>query len=115
MKFSILLPTRNRLDLLKLAIESVRRQDYEDWEIVVSDNASVDDISAFVLGLRDARLRARRSEQLIPVTDNWNASVDMARGDYVIMLGDDDALLPGALRALDADLADVVRTRMGPP
>ena len=105
MKFSILLPTRNRLDLLKLAIESVRRQDYEDWEIVVSDNASVDDISAFVLGLRDARLRARRSEQLIPVTDNWNASVDMARGDYVIMLGDDDALLPGALRALDALIA----------
>src|SRR5436309_15029243 len=32
-KFSVLLPTRNRLDLLKQAIETVRRQDYADWEI----------------------------------------------------------------------------------
>ena len=32
--FSILLPTRNRLDLLKRAIQTVLRQDFEDWEII---------------------------------------------------------------------------------
>jgi len=38
MKFSVLIPTRNHLDLLSYAIETVRRQDYSDWEIIVSDN-----------------------------------------------------------------------------
>ena len=34
MKFSVLLPTRDRLELLRLAVETVRRQDYDDWEII---------------------------------------------------------------------------------
>lgn len=105
MKFSILLPTRNRLDLLKLAVESVRMQDCTDWEIVVSDNASesgTGDVGAWVQSLGDPRIRARRFDALVPVTDNWNATVEMARGDYMVMLGDDDALLPGGLSAMGA-------------
>lgn len=97
MKISILLPTRNRLDLLKLAIESVRLQEYSDWEIVVSDNASDDDIGAYVRSLGDPRIRCRRFEQLVPVTDNWNAALEAATGEYFVMLGDDDALVPGGL------------------
>ena len=102
MKFSILLPTRNRLDLLKLAVESVRGQDYLDWEIVVSDNASDEDVPGYVQSIGDARIRAWRNPQLVPVTDNWNAALSHATGDYFIMLGDDDALMPGALARLAA-------------
>lgn len=102
MKFSILLPTRNRLDLLKLAVASVRGQDYPDWEIVVADNASDADVPGYVQSLGDARIRAWRSPQLLPVTDNWNAALSHASGDYFIMLGDDDALMPGALARLAA-------------
>ena len=43
MKFSVLLPTYNRLDLLQYAVESVTRQDYDDWELIISDNQSEDD------------------------------------------------------------------------
>ena len=102
MKFSVLLPTRNRLDLLKLAIESVRMQDHADWEIVVSDNASDDDVLNYVQSVGDARVRARRQRQLVPVTDNWNAALAQAAGDYFIMLGDDDALMPKALSRMAA-------------
>lgn len=105
MRFSILLPTRNRLDLLKLAVESVRMQDCADWEIVISDNASepgTGDVGAWVQSLGDPRIRARRFDALVPVTDNWNATVEMARGEYMVMLGDDDALLPGGLSAMEA-------------
>jgi len=101
-KFSILLPTRNRLDLLKLAVESVRGQDYADWEIVVSDNASDQDVLGYVQSIGDARIRAWRNPQLVPVTDNWNAALAHSTGDYFIMLGDDDALMPGALSRLAA-------------
>jgi glycosyltransferase involved in cell wall biosynthesis len=94
-KFSILLPTRNRLSLLKLAIGTVLSQDYPDWEIVVSDNASSDDVAGYLRSLEDRRIRWSRTESAIPVTDNWNRALDMSTGDYIVMLGDDDGLLPG--------------------
>ena len=55
-KLSFLLPTRDRLDYLKLAIETVRRQDDHEWEIVVSDNASTDDIGGYLEDLHDERI-----------------------------------------------------------
>jgi glycosyltransferase involved in cell wall biosynthesis len=101
-KFSILIPTRSRPELLAFAVESVRLQDHADWEIVVSDNASDTDIGRQMQALGDARIRTRRHDRLIPVTDNWNAALEMATGDYFVMLGDDDALLPGCLRRINA-------------
>lgn len=101
MKFSILIPTRNRPELLRLAVESVRLQDYADWEIIVSDNASDADIAHQMQAFGDSRIRTRRHDLLIPVTDNWNAALEMATGDYFVMLGDDDALIPGCLGRLN--------------
>jgi len=49
----------------------VRRQDYQDWEIVISDNCSEDDIAGFVLSLDDTRVKYVRTESFVPVTDNW--------------------------------------------
>jgi glycosyltransferase involved in cell wall biosynthesis len=100
MKISVLLPTRNRLDLLVKAVESVRRQDYDDWEIVISDNASTEDVAGYVAGLDDSRVRLLRSHHVLSVTENWNRALDASAGDYVVMLGDDDALLKGYMRTL---------------
>jgi glycosyltransferase involved in cell wall biosynthesis len=95
MKFSVLLPTRNRLEYLRYAIETVRRQDYSNWEIIVSDNCSEDDIEGYIRSLDDARIVYLRTASFLPVTDNWNNALDRSTGDYVVMLGDDDGLLPG--------------------
>jgi glycosyltransferase involved in cell wall biosynthesis len=100
MKFSVLLPTRNRLEYLRYAVETVRRQDYADWEIVISDNDSEDDIAGYVASLDDSRIRYLRTDRLIPVTDNWNNALSHSDGDYVVMLGDDDGLLPGYFSGL---------------
>ncbi len=100
MLFSVLLPTHNRLEFLRHAVLSVRRQDTPDWEIVISDNDSAEDIAAFVDGLMDPRVRYVRTDRFIPVTDNWNNALQHSRGDYVVMLGDDDALLPGYFSAM---------------
>ncbi len=105
MKFSILLPTRNRLELLKYAIETVRRQDYEDWEIIVSDNFSEQDISGYVRSLGDQRIKYYRTDNFVPVTDNWNNALEKSTGDYVIMLGDDDGLMKGYFTVL----SDVIK------
>ena len=99
MKFSILLPTRERLELLRHAVESVRLQDDADWEVVISDNASSQDVAGYVASLGDVRVRYSRTDKLLPVTENWNRALEMSQGEYLIMLGDDDALLPGCLAA----------------
>jgi glycosyltransferase involved in cell wall biosynthesis len=100
MKFSVLLPTRNRLEFLRFAVETVRRQDVGEWEIIVSDNDSEDDIAGYVASCADPRIRYQRTDRFLPVTENWNYALAQSRGDYVIMLGDDDGLMPGYFRAI---------------
>lgn len=100
MKFSVLLPTRNRIELLRHAVESVRMQEDAGWEIVISDNASDQDVAGFAASFGDDRIRYSRTERLLPVTENWNRALEQSSGDYVIMLGDDDALMPGCLGTL---------------
>lgn len=104
MKFSVLLPTRNRLEYLQQSIETIRRQDYGDWEVIVSDNCSEQDVAGFVVALSDPRVRYVRTTQFVPVTDNWNNALAHSTGDYVIMLGDDDGLLPGYFSLLAATM-----------
>jgi glycosyltransferase involved in cell wall biosynthesis len=102
LKFSVLLPTRNRLDYLRYAVETVLRQDYHDWELIVSDNCSEDDVGGYVRLLNDPRIKYYRTEQFVSVTENWNNALDRSSGDYVVMLGDDDGLMPGYFSALSA-------------
>ena len=99
---SVLLPTRNRLEYLRYAIETVLRQDDPDWEVVVSDNDSEEDIAGHVDGLRDDRVRYARTGSFVPVTDNWNAALERSVGGYVVMLGDDDGLMPGYVSRIRA-------------
>ena len=105
MRFSVVMPTHNRLHLLRDAIETVRRQDFADWELVVFDNASRDPIREHVQSLRDERIRYFRSDEFLPVSSSWNEAIGRARGDYVILLGDDDGLTPRYFTGVDAIIA----------
>lgn len=98
--FSVVIPTHNRLDLLKDAMETVLKQDYSDWELVIFDNASTDDIAGYVGSLGERRVRYERSDEFLPVTASWNKAIDLAKGDYVTFLGDDDGLTPGYFTAI---------------
>jgi glycosyltransferase involved in cell wall biosynthesis len=93
MKISVLLPTRDRLTLLRHAVESVLRLEDEDFEIVISDNRSSEDVAAYAASLAEHGVVYVRTSRLLPVTDNWNNALEHASGDYLIMLGDDDALM----------------------
>jgi len=94
MKYSFLIPSRNRLELLKHAVDSIRRQGIQNCEIVIADNASEQDYGAYAKSLADSRIVYSRSAQALSVTDNWSRALALASGDYVMMLGDDDALAP---------------------
>lgn len=116
MRISVLIPTRNRLSYLKLAVESVLRQASQDWELVISDNCSEEDVAGYAASLSDPRVRYTRTEQLVPVTENWTRALAHSSGDYVVMLGDDDALLDGYLDRMqelvrEFDQPDIVYTK----
>lgn len=94
MKFSVVIPCHDRLDLLKEAIYTVLEQDWADWELIIFDNASKNELSSYVKQLDDARIIYDRSDEFLPVTDSWNRAINMATGNYITFLGDDDGLTP---------------------
>lgn len=101
-RFSILLPTRNGGAFLDGCIGSVLGQGYPSFELVVSDNANQDATPEVLASFReDPRLVVIRQERVLPVGENWSATLAASTGRYLLMIGDDDALLPGTLQALD--------------
>ena len=106
MKFSVLLPTRDGARYLGDCIRSVLNQPYENMELIVSDNANTDDTPKIIASFSgDHRLKAIRNEKLVSVIDNWNNALYASSGDYVLMMGDDDFLLPGYFKRLEEIIA----------
>lgn len=87
---SVVVPTYNRSRLLREAVDSVRGQTYEEWELVVVDDGSTDDTAAVLAGLDDPRLRVVRLDHTGNAAGVRNAGLAAARGDYVAFLDDDD-------------------------
>ncbi len=93
---SIGIPTYNRTQQLKRAIESVLAQDYPNVEVVISDNASTDDTQALCEDLcrRDSRVRYVRQGANIGMAANHVEAFNHARGEFYMVLGDDDWIDP---------------------
>jgi len=99
---SVVIPTRNRRQLLDEAIASVRAQQGVSWELIVVDDASTDDTRVFLGGL--SGLRAIHLEAHGERSAARNRGLGEARGSYVMFLDDDDTLRPGALSSLASAL-----------
>jgi glycosyltransferase involved in cell wall biosynthesis len=100
-KFSIVIPTRNRPQTLQYAIKTCLNQDFEDYEIIVSDNFSTPDTQNVVEKFNDDRIDFVRTKQPLAMSENWDFAISRIRGDYVILIGDDDGLLLNSLSYLD--------------
>lgn len=100
MKFSITIPAY-KAQFLAEAIESVAAQSYADWELIIVDDCSPENLAAIVKPyLKDSRIRYYRNAKncgAVDVVDNWNICLSHCTGDYVVCMGDDDRLLPCCL------------------
>lgn len=97
LSISVIIPTRERGEYLKHSIRTCTTSDYEDLEILVLDNASADDTEAVVRSIDDSRIRYSRSDQRLSMRNNFERGIDLARGDVLCFIGDDDGLFPGAV------------------
>lgn len=91
-KVSIYIPTRNRRPLLQRAVASVRRQTYDNIEIVVVDDGSNDDTRDYLrdLAVQERRLVPLRMETPRGPSAARNRAITAASGIFVTGLDDDD-------------------------
>lgn len=108
-KVSIGLPVHNGERYLEETLDCLLEQTFEDFEIIISDNASDDGTSAICQSYarRDGRVRYHRNELNLGAGPNFNRTFELARGEYFKWQAHDDLLEPTYLEKcvamLDAD------------
>jgi len=116
---SICIPTYNRLEKLKRAVSSLNCQNYENFEILISDNCSEDGTEYFCrqLQAQDSRVKYFRHESNIGPTPNFEFVRKQARGEYFLWLGDDDFLTPNyvseCVKKLESDASLILVSGIG--
>lgn len=105
-KITVVVPTRERADVLRKALATIVAQDYERAEILVSDNNSGDDTAEVVRGFGDPRIRYVNTGRRLSMAHNWEFALSHVHDGWVTILGDDDGLAPGTLRRV----AEIIRS-----
>ena len=100
MKISIIIPTRERAMYLGASIRTALDIDDADIEVIVADNASTDGTRAVVEGIDDPRLIWLPSTRRMSMRENFNRALCASSGDYLLFIGDDDAVLSVQFRFL---------------
>jgi glycosyltransferase involved in cell wall biosynthesis len=101
---SVVIPTFNRPEYLRIALQSPISQTLGDLEIIVQDNASPVDPSGVVASFKDARIVYHRNPEHLSQTANVVSACAKARGKYLAILGDDDVWHSDFLATLVAPL-----------
>jgi glycosyltransferase involved in cell wall biosynthesis len=97
---SIVIPTKNRRDLLRETIDSVVSQTYVNWEAIVVDDGSEDHTGEMIQSIAAADQRVRyvhRESRPAGASTCRNTGLSSARGEYVVFLDSDDLLAPACL------------------
>jgi len=104
-KFTVIIPTRERANTLFYSLRTVVAQDYKDLTILVSDNFSQDNTRQVVDFFHDPRIKYINTEKRLSMTHNFEFALSHIKDGWVAFIGDDDGLLPEALNTV----ADVIR------
>ena len=114
---SVLVPTCNGAAHIGPAIDSVLAQQGVALELIVVDDASTDGTPELVEAYRDPRIRVLRNPARLGAEGNWNRALELATGQYVKLLPQDDLLHPDSLAtqvaALEADAGETIALVFG--
>jgi glycosyltransferase involved in cell wall biosynthesis len=92
-KVSILLPTYNGAKYVSKAVDSVLAQSYQDWELIVIDDASADNIIDIIKDYagKDKRISFEQNKKNLGLPGNLNKGILMSSGEYIARIDQDDA------------------------
>lgn len=97
--FSIVLPTKDRVLLLEPLIKSILDQDFKDFELIISDNSDTEETQDLLTRFQDKRINNTRTGGL-KMADNWDQSIKLASGKYMLLFSDKMLIKKGALKYL---------------
>jgi glycosyltransferase involved in cell wall biosynthesis len=110
-KISVIIPTHNRAEFLRSAITSVLNQTFQDFEIVIIDDASKDHTREVIAAFNDARIKVIHSQVSKGDAGARNIGIMNSNCEYIAFLDDDDEWLPEKLKIqtylLDNSLPEV--------
>lgn len=93
-KYSILLPVRNGEKYVENCINTVLVSTYNDYELIVSDNYSTDNTALVLARINHSNLKKIRPIKVLSMTSHWEWLVSQASGEWLIILGVDDGIMP---------------------
>lgn len=95
-KISVIMPVYNGIPFLSEAIESILKQTYKDFELIIIDDHSVDDSVRIIQNYAklDTRIHLIKNDQNIGVTRSLNKAIRMAQGEFIARMDADDVSLP---------------------
>jgi glycosyltransferase involved in cell wall biosynthesis len=91
---SIIIPTYNRASLVGRAVKSVLAQTYQDFELIIVNDASTDETDEILRSFNDERIRYIRHKNNIGGSGARNTGIKLATGKYIAFIDDDDEWLP---------------------
>lgn len=91
---SICIPTHNRPEFLKQALQSALNQTYKNIEIIISDNSTGNESVILISQFKDKRIKYYKNSSTISSFANVSRVAQLARGKYIKYLLDDDLLKP---------------------
>jgi glycosyltransferase involved in cell wall biosynthesis len=97
---SIIIPTKERCDTLNYVIKTALNQTSNEFEVLISDNFSKDDTKKIVNSFNDFRLKYINTGKRLSMCDSWEFALSNANGKYVMIIGDDDAIMPNSITKL---------------
>lgn len=96
---SVVVATKNRVPYCIACIESFLSFSETDIQIIIQDNTDNLELKSFISeNINDKRLKYRYTPPPFSSIDNFNAAIELATGEYVCMIGDDDAILPDLIK-----------------
>jgi glycosyltransferase involved in cell wall biosynthesis len=99
--FSIIIPTRNRPELFKDALQSVLLQDFDDFELIVSDNSTDNRTQELINTIFDStKLTVLRTDGSLSMPKHWEFATQKAKGRYVLILTDRSVFKQHTLRTI---------------
>lgn len=92
---SIVIATRNRIPYCINSIHTILKYSDPTFELVVQDNSDSFELRDYLhANINDIRLKYAYTPPPFSSTDNFNAALEMAKGEYICLIGDDDAVCP---------------------
>lgn len=101
-KYTVIIPTRDRIETLGATLRTCLRQEYKNFEIIVCDNNSSDGTRSLVASYKDSRVRYINPGRRLSMSSNFEFALGHVTDGFVMFIGADDGIMPNAVQYVNS-------------